>query len=101
MLISVGGPGQGTAASHSDDEWRAAFETVFLGAVRTARTFAAALPAGGAIAFVLSTSSRVPIPGLGLSNGLRPGLAGVAKDMADEYAASRRPRAEPAARPGA
>ncbi|MEV6601152.1 SDR family oxidoreductase [Actinoplanes sp. NPDC051346] len=85
-LISVGGPGGGTAASRSDDEWRAAFETVFLGAVRAARTFAAALPAGGAIGFVLSTSSRTPIPGLGLSNGLRPGLAGVAKDMADEYA---------------
>ncbi|OJF15344.1 SDR family oxidoreductase [Couchioplanes caeruleus] len=84
-LISVGGPGQGTAASRTDDEWRAAFETVFLGAVRAARTFAAALPAGGAIGFVLSTSSRTPIPGLGLSNGLRPGLAGVAKDMADEY----------------
>ncbi|GGQ51007.1 SDR family oxidoreductase [Couchioplanes azureus] len=84
-LISVGGPAQGTAASRTDDEWRAAFETVFLGAVRAARTFAATLPAGGAIGFVLSTSARTPIPGLGLSNGLRPGLAGVAKDMADEY----------------
>jgi 3-oxoacyl-[acyl-carrier protein] reductase len=26
------------------------------------------------------------VPGLGLSNGLRPGLAGAAKDLADEYA---------------
>jgi 3-oxoacyl-[acyl-carrier protein] reductase len=69
----------------SDDQWRSAFETVFLGSVRAARTFAAALPGGGAIALVLSTSVRTPITGLGLSNGLRPGLAGVAKDMADEY----------------
>jgi len=84
-LISVGGPGRGTAAEMSDDQWREAFETVFLGSVRAARTFAAALPEGGAIAFVLSTSTRAPIAGLGLSNGLRPGLAGVAKDMADEY----------------
>jgi len=84
-LISVGGPDRGTAAEVTDDQWRHAFETVFLGAVRAARTFAAALPEGGAIAFVLSTSARTPIPGLGLSNGLRPGLAGVAKDMADEY----------------
>ena len=38
----------------------------------------------GVIGFVLSTSVRVPIPGLGISNGLRPGLAGVVKDMADE-----------------
>jgi len=84
-LISVGGPARGTAAEMSDDQWREAFETVFLGSVRAARTFAAALPEGGAIAFVLSTSTRTPIAGLGLSNGLRPGLAGVAKDMADEY----------------
>lgn len=85
-LISVGGPGQGTAAEKTDEQWRDAFETVFLGAVRAARTFADALTAGGAIGFVLSTSVRTPIPGLGLSNGLRPGLAGVAKDMADQYA---------------
>jgi 3-oxoacyl-[acyl-carrier protein] reductase len=85
-LISVGGPPRGTAAGVSDDQWRHAFETVFLGAVRTARTVAAALHRGGAIGLVLSSSARSPIPELGISNGLRPGLAGVAKDMADEYA---------------
>jgi 3-oxoacyl-[acyl-carrier protein] reductase len=84
-LISVGGPGHGSAADVTDDEWRAAFETVFLGTVRAARTIAAALTDGGAIALVLSSSVRSPIAGLGLSNGLRPGLAGVAKDMADQY----------------
>ncbi|MFI5933558.1 SDR family oxidoreductase [Actinoplanes sp. NPDC051494] len=83
-LISVGGPKLGTALQHADDDWRDAFETVFLGVVRAARTFAAALSEGGSLVFVLSTSTRVPLPGLGLSNGLRPGLAGVAKDMADE-----------------
>lgn len=85
-LISVGGPPPGSAASMTDDQWRASFETIFLGTVRTARTVAAELTEGGAIAFVLSTSVRATITGLGLSNGLRPGLAGVAKDMADEYA---------------
>jgi len=84
-LISVGGPSRGTAAEMSDDQWRQAFETVFLGSVRAARTFAPAISSGGAIALVLSTSARAPIPGLGLSNGLRPALAGVAKDLADEY----------------
>jgi 3-oxoacyl-[acyl-carrier protein] reductase len=54
--------------------------------VRAARTFASALTDGGAIGLVLSTSVRSPVEGLGLSNGLRPGLAMVAKDMADEYA---------------
>jgi 3-oxoacyl-[acyl-carrier protein] reductase len=84
-LVSVGGPEQGTAASMSDDQWRAAFETVFLGSVRAVRTFAAALPDGGAIGLVLSISAKTPMERLGLSNGLRPGLAMVAKDMADEF----------------
>jgi 3-oxoacyl-[acyl-carrier protein] reductase len=84
-LISVGGPVRGSTAQISDDQWRTAFETVFLGSVRLARGVAERLSAGGAIAFVLSSSVRAPIPGLGVSNGLRPGLAGVAKEMADEY----------------
>ena len=84
-LISVGGPPPGTAAQATDEQWRAAFETIFLGTVRAARTVAAALTEGGAIGLVLSTSVRAPITGLGISNGLRPGLAGLAKDMADEF----------------
>jgi 3-oxoacyl-[acyl-carrier protein] reductase len=84
-LVSVGGPPRGTAAQVTDEQWRESFETVFLGSVRAARTVAAALTDGGAIGLVLSTSARSPVPGLGISNGLRPGLAGVAKDIADEY----------------
>ncbi|MDX6286541.1 MAG: 3-oxoacyl-[acyl-carrier protein] reductase [Frankiales bacterium] len=83
-LISVGGPPPGTVMDTTDDQWRSAFESVFLGAVRLARAVAAELSAGGAIAFVLSTSVRSPIPGLAVSNGLRPGLAMVAKTLADE-----------------
>ena len=84
-LVSVGGPSPGRIASTSDQAWRDAFETVFLGAVRIGRTVAEALPDGGAIAFVLSTSVKSPITGLSTSNGLRPGLAMVAKQMANEY----------------
>jgi 3-oxoacyl-[acyl-carrier protein] reductase len=84
-LVSVGGPAPGTAATVSDDQWRHAFETIFLGSVRLARSVAQRLGPGGAIAFVLSSSARAPLSGLGVSNGLRPGLAGVAKDMADEF----------------
>jgi len=85
-LVSVGGPALGSVASLSDDQWRDAFETVFLGSVRLARTVAGALSEGGAIALVLSTSVKSPLSGLGLSNGLRPGLAMAAKDMANEFA---------------
>lgn len=83
-LISVGGPPPGSAMESTDDQWRAAFESVFLGALRTARAVATALSDGGSICLVLSSSVRAPIPGLAISNGLRPGLAMVAKTLADE-----------------
>jgi 3-oxoacyl-[acyl-carrier protein] reductase len=67
-----------------DAVWRAAFESIFLGAVRLAVAVAAELGDGGSIAFVLSTSVRSPIESLAISNGLQPGLAGIAKSLADE-----------------
>jgi 3-oxoacyl-[acyl-carrier protein] reductase len=84
ILISVGGPPAGKALEMTDGQWLTAFESVFLGAIRLAREVAAELDAGGTITFVLSTSVRAPLPGLGISNGLRPGLAMVAKELADE-----------------
>lgn len=84
ILISVGGPPAGRATDNTDAQWQAAFDSVFLGAVRLARTTAAELPAGGVIGFVLSGSVHEPIPGLAISNGLRPGLAGFAKTLSVE-----------------
>lgn len=84
VLISVGGPAPGFAADNTDEQWQTAFESVFLGAVRLARAAAAELGEGGVISFVLSSSVHEPVPGLTISNGLRPGLAGFAKSLANE-----------------
>lgn len=83
-LISVGGPPAGPVTAIDDDQWRSAFESVFLGAVRLARALAGELGDGGSIAFILSSSVRSPIPNLSISNGLRPGLGMVAKTLSDE-----------------
>jgi 3-oxoacyl-[acyl-carrier protein] reductase len=83
-LISVGGPPTGTVASTSDEDWSKSFDSVFLGAVRIAREVCATLEPGGSVAFVLSSSVRSPLAGLAISNGLRPGLAMVAKTLSDE-----------------
>jgi 3-oxoacyl-[acyl-carrier protein] reductase len=97
-LISVGGSPSGTVATTTDEAWRSAFESVFLGAVRLARILAADLGgagdggptggsvtgAGGSIVFVLASSVRVPLVELAISNGLFPGLAGVVKTLAGE-----------------
>lgn len=84
VFISVGGPAAGTAEAVTDEQWQASFEVGFLGAVRLARAAAAELGQGGAIAFVLSTSVYEPIPGLAVSNALRPALAGYAKTLVGE-----------------
>jgi 3-oxoacyl-[acyl-carrier protein] reductase len=83
-LISVGGPPPSDALAATDEQWQQAFESVFLGAVRTARAVAGRLDAGGAIGLVLSTSAKSPVGGLAISNGLRPGLAMWAKQLADD-----------------
>lgn len=83
-LISVGGPPKGSVASTTDQQWTDAFASVFLGAVRLAREVGRELPHGGSLAFVLSSSVRSPLPDMAISNGLRPGLAMVAKQLADE-----------------
>jgi 3-oxoacyl-[acyl-carrier protein] reductase len=97
-LISVGGTPTGTVATTTDQAWRLAFETVFLGAVRLARALAAELGGeregdamsgpvtgtGGSLVLVLASSVRVPLADLAISNGLFPGLAGVVKTLAGE-----------------
>jgi 3-oxoacyl-[acyl-carrier protein] reductase len=107
-LISVGGSPPGTVATTTEDAWRSAFESVFLGAVRLARILATDLDGtdldgtylnggddgragtgsltgtGGSIVFVLASSVRVPLAELAISNGLFPGLAGVVKTLAGE-----------------
>ncbi|MFA7265230.1 MAG: SDR family oxidoreductase [Candidatus Nanopelagicales bacterium] len=90
-LISSGGPPSGAAMNVTDDEWRTAFESVFLGPLRVAKAAAAAMEPHpgdvsgtcGSIVFVLSTSARVPLPSMAISNGIRPGLAAAVKDLAD------------------
>ena len=87
-LISVGGPPGGTTAELSDAQWRGAFDTVFLGTLRLARAVIDATTIeGSSLLFVLSSSVRTPVPGLAASNGLRPGLAMLAKTLADEAGA--------------
>jgi 3-oxoacyl-[acyl-carrier protein] reductase len=101
-MISVGGTPPGTIATTTDDAWRNAFESVFLGAVRLARLLGPHLAqtsgtapghstitgAGGSVVVVLASSVRVPLAQLAVSNGLFPGVAGVVKMLSDEWGPS-------------
>ena len=86
VLVSVGGPEPGTVLDTAEQAWRDGVESVLLGPLRLVRALLPHLGEGAAIGFVLSTSARQPLPGLAVSNGLRPGLAMTAKQLADELA---------------
>ena len=86
VLVSVGGPEPGTVLDTAEQAWRDGVESVLLGPLRLVRALLPHLGEGAAIGFVLSTSVRQPIGHLAISNGLRPGLAMTAKQLADELA---------------
>lgn len=91
-LVSVGGPPAGSVLSTTDDQWNAAFGTVFLGGLRLMREVARATAVsssespgrGASIAVVLSSSAVQVLSGISISNGLRPGLGMLVTDLADE-----------------
>lgn len=91
IVINAGGPPPVPLADLTDQHWRDAFELTHLSAVRMIRR---ALPAmqkkgWGRIIAVESSSVKQPVAGLHLSNGIRPGVAGFFKSIADELAKSR------------
>ncbi len=88
LVDNSGGPARGAFADLDDDDWRAAFEVVTLNFVRFAR---AALPymrarGWGRIVGIQSMSVKQPVAGLDLSNGIRPGTAGLVKAIMPELA---------------
>lgn len=87
-LVSVGGPPAGPISgdgANTDAQWQAAFESVFLAHLRVTRALIAhSTTETLAVAWVLSSSVKTPIGGLAVSNGFRPGLAMLIKQLADE-----------------
>jgi 3-oxoacyl-[acyl-carrier protein] reductase len=88
-LVSVGGPPAGSVTATTEKQWREAFESVFLAGLRVCReVIEHADPAEISLGLVLSTSVKAPVTGLAASNGLRPGLAMLIKQLADELGPS-------------
>lgn len=88
LVANSAGPTPGTLEVASDEAWLRAFEGAFLSTVRMVRL---AIPqmleaGGGSVVAVQSSSVKQPIPGMFLSNGVRPGVAGLTKSLTQEYA---------------
>jgi 3-oxoacyl-[acyl-carrier protein] reductase len=81
LVTNSGGPPRGQFADFTDDDWVAAFELVTLGFVRFVRAVTPRMRERrwGRIIGIQSSSVKQPVAGIDLSNGLRPGIAGLMK----------------------
>jgi 3-oxoacyl-[acyl-carrier protein] reductase len=87
LVNNAGGPPAGSFEQFSDDDWQKAFELNLLSYIRVIREVLPDLKQeGGRIINLASSSIRVPIPGLILSNTMRTGIVGLTKSLAEELA---------------
>lgn len=88
LVVNSGGPPPGTFAALDEAAWERAIAGTLLSSIRLIREALPYLRDGRdpAIAVVLSSSVREPIPGLVTSNVLRPGLVGLIKSLVGEIA---------------
>jgi 3-oxoacyl-[acyl-carrier protein] reductase len=86
LVNNTGGPPPGGVLDLSEDQWRHAFESILMSAIRLSRTAIPVMRAGGggSIVNLASLSGKQPIDGLALSNAFRPALIGMAKTLSRE-----------------
>lgn len=89
LVPNSGGPPTGTFEALDEERWLSAIDSTLLSTVRLIRFALPHLKAAGwgRIVVITSTSVRQPIPGLLLSNSIRPGIAGLCKTLSQEFAA--------------
>lgn len=84
-LVSVEPTPAVTVLEASDEQWRQAFESTFLGTIRLCRAVGSNVSfEGGSLVLALSTSARESTQNEALCNGLHPGLAMAAKNLGEE-----------------
>ena len=88
LVSNSGGPARGRFADFTDDDWRQALEVVTLSFVRFVREVAPYMRGQrwGRIVAIESSSVKQPVEGIDLSNGLRPGIAGLMKAIMPDLA---------------
>jgi 3-oxoacyl-[acyl-carrier protein] reductase len=88
VICNAGGPPTGGFLSFNDEDWEKAFETNILSVVRILRHAVPMLEnnGGGRTVTIASSSVKVPIPGLILSNTMRTGVQGLMKTLSLELA---------------
>lgn len=88
LVCNTGGPPKGSFAEITESQWRESFQGLWLSTVDAIQAALPQFTKGhfGRILLVTSVAAKEPMPALTLSNGLRAGLAGLAKSLSNEVA---------------
>ena len=88
LITNAGGPPSGNFEDISDAMWEKAIQTNMMSAIRLTRAVIPTMQKQkwGRIIHMTSTSVKQPIPGLTVSNVLRPSIVGMTKSLAEEMA---------------
>jgi 3-oxoacyl-[acyl-carrier protein] reductase len=88
LVDNSGGPAPGSFPELTDDDWRQAFEQVTMNFVRFVREVTPHMrhKRWGRIIGIQSSSVKQPVQNIDLSNGLRPGIAGLMKAIMPDLA---------------
>lgn len=88
LVTNSGGPKSGLFGATTESDWREAIDLVLMSTVLLCMEAVPHLrrAGGGRIINITSVSAKEPIPGLMLSNALRPAVTGFSKTLAGELA---------------
>ena len=89
LVTNTGGPKRGTFAEISEAQWQTDFQSLWMSVVESLNVALPVMKAKkfGRVLMVTSFAAREPRAALTTSNGLRAGLNGLCKSVANEYAA--------------
>ena len=88
FVANTGGPRKADFLETTTEQWQTDFQSLWLSVVESLKVLLPEMKnqAHGRIIFITSVAAKEPLPGLTTSNGLRAGLAGLARSISNEYA---------------
>lgn len=88
LITNTGGPQKNNFRDVSDEQWQEDFQSLWMTPVEAIRELIPEMQKNkyGRIIMVTSIAAVEPLAGLTTSNGLRAGLAGLARSISNEYA---------------
>ena len=87
VVTNTGGPKKGDFLDVTIEQWRNDYQSLWLSVVETLHEAIPGMRKNGfgRVLLITSLAAKEPLPGLTTSNGLRAGLAGLARSMSNEF----------------